>query len=91
VITTDARSAERFTFKGQYRHVPAALDRRGQFALVPSAVAGDTARHDLAPIRHEATQQAFIFEINVAYLVLAKATDFPSSSATVVSHNSTFL
>jgi hypothetical protein len=49
---------------GQQRDGAGAADGAGQLPLVPRAAAGDAARGDLAPLRNEVAQAAYILVVD---------------------------
>lgn len=58
----------------QQSHKSRALDREGEFALVPGADAGAFARHDLSKGGKVATKRVRIFVVDVADVNLAEVT-----------------
>src|SRR3989442_12609708 len=59
---------------GQERELPRALDRGRELALVPRAHARQAARQDLAALRQEAPQPAFVLVVEHAHARLAYGT-----------------
>src|SRR5207302_1265918 len=75
-----ARSA--FNLVGHIRNqgnLTRALDRRLQFALVHRAGAGDASRQNLAPFRHERSDQLHVLVVDVIDLVRAELADLPAA------------
>src|SRR5712671_2774226 len=54
---------------GEQRDVAAALDGGGHLALVPRAVPGDAARHDLAPLGDEVLELGRVLVVDLEALV----------------------
>jgi hypothetical protein len=71
----------------QQGNMPGTLDGQRQMPLVLGAVAGNTARNDLAAFRHKKPQRPHVFIVDTQTAVSTEATDLATVKCTSFSSN----